>query len=180
MRCVFLGPGSVTGAEAAASEEGSAPRPPVGRLEEVRFRWSISVPDAPAEFVQDEVVVARAGHVLDRGIPAPPGWGTLLKLRARVLRAVEDAGQGSRDYEVVVRGVFRAPALASPSQPPAPRTGAKWTIREAGGVVEVWVAGHHAADEWWCVKARRKIVHFAPLAASAPCRRGCAHLQRAV
>ena len=159
VRCVFLGPESAAGATVAAGDRASPAHPDVGFREEVRFRWSICVPDAPPGFPEEEIVTVRADNVLHRGIPIPAAWDPVLQVRARVLRAVEEAGRDSAGYECSVQGLYRAPAVAPASQPPAPRAGEKWVVQESSGMrTEVWVAGHHAADEWWCVKAQAGLV----------------------
>ena len=154
VRCVFLGPAAAGDAAGAARDGNIAERPSVDMFEQVRFRWAISVPDAPPGFAQEEVVLARANNVFNQGIPVPAAWDPVLKFRAEVLRALERARRDSADYECNVQGIFRLPPVAPPPRPAAPRTGEKWIAREPGGVrAEVWVAAHHAADEWWCVKA---------------------------
>ena len=155
VRCVFLGPAAAGG---AASDGSIGERPAVSLREQVRSRWAISVPDAPPGFAQEEVVSARADNVFRQATPVPAAWDPMLKFRARVLRAVEEARGDSLDYECTIQGVFRAPPVAPAPRPPAPRTGAKWIVREPGGQrVEVWVAAHHAAEEWWCVKATARV-----------------------
>ena len=159
VRCVFLGPAAAGDAAGAAGDGSIEERASVGSREQVRFRWEISVPDAAPGFAQEEVVMARADHVFERGIPVPAAWDPVLKFRARVLRAVEKARQDSPGYECTIQGVFRSPPVAPAPRPPAPRTGERWIAREPGGLrVEVWVAAHHAADEWWCVKAQAGLV----------------------
>ena len=154
VRCVFLGPAAAGDAAGAAGDGNIAERPSVGLLEQVLFRWAISVPDAPPGFAQEEVVAVRADDVFRRGIPLPAAWDPVLKFRARVLRAVESARRDSAGYECSVQGIFRLAPVAPASRPTAPRTGEKWIAREKGGErTEVRVAAHHAADEFWCVKA---------------------------
>ena len=161
VRCVFLGPAAAGDAAGAAGGGSIDERPPVGWREKVRFRWEISVPDAPPGFAQEEVVAVHADKVFKRGIPVPAAWDPVLKFRARVPRAVEKARQDSPGYECTIEGVLRSPLVAPAPRPPAPRTGAKWIAREPGGLrVEVWVAAHHAAEEWWCVKATAGIASW--------------------
>ena len=154
VRCVFLGPAAAGDAAGAAGDGSIEERASVGSREQVRFRWEISVPDAPPGFAKEEVVVVRANNVFSQTIPAPAAWDPVLKFRARVLRAVEEARRDSAGYECTVQGLFRAPPVAPAPRPPSPRTGEQWIAREPRGMrVEVWVAAHHAGDEWWCVKA---------------------------
>ena len=154
VRCVFLGPDGAGGAAGAAGDGNSAERPSVGFLEKVRFRWVVSIPDAPPGFAHEEEVTARANHVFDQRIPVPAAWNPVLKFRARILELLEKARRACAGYECNVQGVFRPPPVTPASTAPAPRTGETWIVREPGGMrVEVWVAAHHAADLFWCVKA---------------------------
>ena len=95
----------------------------------------------------------RADHVFDQGIPVPAAWGPGLKFRARVRQALAKAREQCADHVCTFHGIYRGPpAAAAAARPLGPRTGEKWIARQPRRL-EVWVAAHHAADEWWCVKA---------------------------
>ena len=157
VRCVFLGPAAAGGAAGAAVDESIEERASVASQEQVRFRWEISVPDAPPGFAQEEVVAVRATRVFSRGIPVPAAWDPALKFRARVRQALAKAREQCADHVCTFHGIYRGPpAAAAAARPLGPRTGEKWIARQPDGArstTEVWVAAHHAAGEWWCVKA---------------------------
>ena len=164
VRCVFLGPAAAGGAAGAAGgSKQSAERTPIGYQEKVRFRWTLSAPDAPADIALEEEVTAQANYVFmeDRGIPVPAAWKAALKFGAQVQQALARAKEEAPEHICTVHGLFRgAPAAAAAEtataarRAPGPRTGEKWVFREPnGGLAQVWVAAHHAADTWWCVKA---------------------------
>jgi len=151
---LFLGPKDGEGPGKLEWKGEATERRPLGLRDQVQFRWEITVPDAPPGFGQPETVEARADNVLDRGVPLPPDWNPLLRYRALLRRALQAARSSSPGFECRLQGIWRP--LPSPPQlrPPAPQTGGIWRVREEGGVVvEVWIAAHHAGDEWWCVKA---------------------------
>ena len=155
VRCVFLGPAS-----------GDAERPSIGYQQKVRFRWTISVPDAPPGVAHEQEVAAQANYVFmeERGIPVPAAWKSL-EFGAQVQRAQAKAQEEVPDHPCTVYGLRRstpaaaAAATATTARTPGPRTGETWVFREPNdGRAEVWVAAHHAADSWWCVKAPRRCV----------------------
>ena len=157
------GPGRRGGGAAAAGGSSSdAERPPIGYQEQVRFRWTISAPDVPSGVAHEGDVAMRAHHVFSRegGVPVPAAWGPAPKFGAHVQQALAKAHEEVPDYVCRVYDLYRgtpaapAAATATTARTPGPRTGEKWVFREPnGGRAEVWVAAHHAADTWWCVKA---------------------------
>ena len=163
VRCVFLGPAAAGGAAGAAGGSSSdAERPPIGYQEKVRFRWTISAPDVPSGVAHEGDVAVQANRVFSRGIPLPAAWDPALKYGAQVQQALAKARKEVPDYVCRVCGLYRgtpaaaAVATAATAKTPGPRTGEKWIFREPNGVrnrKEVWVAAHHAANVWWCVKA---------------------------
>ena len=99
--------------------------------------------------------------MVDRGIPFPAAWKAALQSGAQVQQALARAKEEAPEHICTVHGLFRGTSAAAAAETataarrtPGPRTGEKWVFREPNGVlVQVWVAAHHAADTWWCVKA---------------------------
>ena len=157
VRCTFLGPGTERPTPADRPNDG-VPRV-ISSREQVWFSWQISLPDAPADFSSEEVVKVRADNALERGIPVPPQWDTVLPVRTRLQGALEAAAARSPGHECTLLGLCRKPAaLLGQQVQPGPRVGSPWAFRAPSGApVAVWVAGKGTADEWWCVKALSRI-----------------------
>ena len=162
--CAFLGP--VAAAERGTGGSSSdAERPPIGWLEQVAYRWTILGPDVPPGVAHEQDVAVRANRVFSQGIPVPAAWNPALKFGAQVQQALAKARKEVPDHVCIVHGLYHptpaaaAAATATTASTPEPRTDEKWVFREPnGGRTEVWVAAHHAADVWWCVKAPRHCV----------------------